>query len=58
MSNTRGYIMVVNGNGERTRVKVEEYNKSQKNNEDKMNQNEYKYDLAWDLQKLKTHFTE
>lgn len=49
VANTRGYIMVINSNGERKRVKVEKYNKSQKINEDNTILNGFKYDLAWDL---------
>lgn len=48
-TNTHGYIMVINSNGERKCVKVEEYNKSQKINEDKTSIKGFKYDLAWDL---------
>lgn len=48
-ANIRGYIMVINSNGERKCVKAEEYNKSQKNNKDKTSLNGFKYDLAWDL---------
>lgn len=37
-ANTRGDIMIINGNGERKRVKLEEYNKSQQIDEDKTRQ--------------------
>lgn len=46
---SRGYIMVVNDNGDRKKVKVSDYNQKHNLNESSNELQGYTYDLEWDL---------